>query len=54
MGKARLEACFDDYTVPSEGSSVSADVQGDVLDAMEQWLPADDNSFALALARAES
>jgi hypothetical protein len=38
-GKARLDACFDDYTVPAEGNSVSADVQGDVLDAMEQWLP---------------
>jgi hypothetical protein len=38
-GKARLDACFDDYRVPSEGTSVSADVQGDVLDAMEQWLP---------------
>ena len=32
-GKARLAACFDDYTVPAEGNSVSADVQGDVLDA---------------------
>ena len=39
LGKARLDACFDDYRVPSEGTSVSADVQGDVLDAMETWLP---------------
>jgi hypothetical protein len=38
-GKARLAACFDEYTVPAEGTSVSADVQGDVLDAIEQWLP---------------
>jgi hypothetical protein len=38
-GKARLAACFDDYTVPAEGTSVSADVRGDVLDAIEQWLP---------------
>jgi hypothetical protein len=38
-GKARLAACFEEYTLPSEGTSVSADVQGDVLDAMEDWLP---------------
>ena len=38
-GKARLSECFDDYTIPAEGSSVSADVRGDVLDAIEQWLP---------------
>ena len=38
-GKARLAACFDEYTVPSEGDSVSADVQGDILDALERWLP---------------
>ena len=38
-GKSRLAACFDEYTIPSEGTSVSADVQGDVLDAMEAWLP---------------
>jgi hypothetical protein len=38
-GKERLAACFDEYTVPSEGNSVSADVQGDILDAVEQWLP---------------
>jgi hypothetical protein len=39
-GRARLDACFDDYTIPSEGTSVSADVQGDVLDGIEGWLPA--------------
>ena len=39
QGRARLDACFDDYRIPSEGTSVSADVQGDVLDAMETWLP---------------
>ena len=39
LGKARLDACFDDYRIPSEGTSVSADVQGDVLDAMVSWLP---------------
>ena len=38
-GKARLDACFDGYVIPSEGTSVSADVRGDVLDAMEAWLP---------------
>jgi hypothetical protein len=37
-GRARLDACFDEYTIPSEGTSVSADVQGDVLDGMEAWL----------------
>jgi hypothetical protein len=34
-----LDECFDGYTVPSEGTSVSADVQGDVLDAIAAWLP---------------
>ena len=38
-GKARLDECFDDYRIPSEGTSVSADVRGDVLDGMEAWLP---------------
>jgi hypothetical protein len=38
-GKARLAACFDDYTIPAEGTSVSADVHGDVLDGIEEWLP---------------
>jgi hypothetical protein len=38
-GKARLDECFDNYTIPSEGTSVSADVQGDILDGMETWLP---------------
>ena len=38
-GKARLNECFDDYRIPSDGTSVSADVQGDVLDGMESWLP---------------
>ncbi|MGZ6957299.1 MAG: M14 family metallopeptidase [Acidimicrobiia bacterium] len=37
--RQRLDACFDGYVVPSEGTSVSADVQGDVLDGMEAWLP---------------
>jgi hypothetical protein len=37
-GKERLAACFDDFTIPSEGTSVSADVRGDVLDAIEAWL----------------
>ena len=37
-GKERLARCFDDYTVPSEGTSVSADVQGDILDGIEDWL----------------
>lgn len=38
-GKARLDECFDGYSIPSEGTSVSADVQGDILDAIERWLP---------------
>ena len=38
-GKARLNECFDDVRVPSDGTSVSADVQGDVLDGMGSWLP---------------
>jgi len=40
-GRARLIGWYgaDDFTVPSEGSSVSADVRGDVLDAIERWLP---------------
>ena len=37
-GKARLAQCFDEYTVPSEGNSVSADVRGDILDGIEAWL----------------
>lgn len=39
VGKERLDAWYDDYTVPSEGTSVSADVRGDILDAIEAWLP---------------
>lgn len=38
-GRARLDEMFDDYTIPSDGNSVSADVHGDVLDGMESWLP---------------
>ena len=38
-GKARLGDWYGDYTVPEEGTSVSADVTGDVLDAIEAWLP---------------
>lgn len=38
-GRARLDEMFDDYTIPSDGTSVSADVHGDVLDGMESWLP---------------
>jgi hypothetical protein len=37
-GKDRLGRWYGDYTVPSEGNSVSADVSGDVLDALELWL----------------
>jgi hypothetical protein len=37
-GKDRLDAWFGDYTLPSEGTSVSADVSGDVLDALEVWV----------------
>lgn len=38
-GRTRLDECFDEYRVPADGNSVSADVQGDVLDAMGSWLP---------------
>lgn len=38
-GKARLADWYNEYTVPAEGTSVSADVTGDVLDAIEAWLP---------------
>jgi len=37
-GRARLDAYFDDYTIPSDGNSVSADISGDVLDGMDEWL----------------
>ena len=38
-GRARLDEYFDDYRVPADGDSVSADVQGDVLDGIAGWLP---------------
>jgi hypothetical protein len=37
-GRDRLGAWYGDYTVPSEGTSVSADVSGDVLDALDVWV----------------
>jgi hypothetical protein len=37
-GKDRLGSWYGDYAVPSEGTSVSADVSGDILDALEAWL----------------
>lgn len=37
-GRARLDDWYGDYTLPSEGTSVSADVSGDVLDALDDWL----------------
>jgi hypothetical protein len=37
-GKSRLADWYGDYTVPSEGTSVSADVSGDILDALEGWV----------------
>ena len=36
--KDRLAAWYGDYTLPSEGTSVSADVNGDVLDALDVWV----------------
>jgi hypothetical protein len=36
-GRARLGDWYGDYTVPSEGTSVSAEVSGDILDALEAW-----------------
>jgi hypothetical protein len=37
-GKDRLGRWYGDYTVPNEGTSVSAEVSGDILDALEAWL----------------
>jgi hypothetical protein len=37
--RARLAAYFDDFTVPADGNSVSADVRGDILDGISDWLP---------------
>jgi hypothetical protein len=37
-GRDRLDAWYGDYTVPAEGTSVSADVSGDVLDALDVWV----------------
>jgi hypothetical protein len=37
-GRDRLDAWYGDYTVPAEGTSVSADVSGDVLDALDVWI----------------
>ena len=39
-GKERLSGWYGDgsYTLPAEGTSVSADVSGDVLDALDQWV----------------
>jgi hypothetical protein len=37
--RARLAAWFGAYTVPSDGTSVSADVTGDILEALRRWLP---------------
>ena len=38
-GKDRLDRWYPgDYTLPSEGTSVSADVRGDVLDALDDWV----------------
>lgn len=37
-GRDRLGSWYGDYTVPSEGTSVSADVSGDVLDALDVWV----------------
>ncbi len=37
-GKDRLGAWYGEYTLPSEGTSVSADVSGDVLDALDVWV----------------
>ena len=38
-GRARLEAWFGEHRVPSLGNSVSSDVTGDLLDAIDRWLP---------------
>jgi hypothetical protein len=37
-GRQRLDDWFGEYTMPSEGNSVSADVSGDVLDALDTWV----------------
>ena len=43
-GRARLSAWYgpDGYTLPSEGTSVSADVNGDVLDGLDEWAESDE------------
>jgi hypothetical protein len=40
-GERRLAAWYGEggYAIPATGDSVSADVQGDVLDALDAWLP---------------
>ena len=37
-GRTRLDDWYGEYTLPSEGTSVSADVSGDVLDALDAWV----------------
>lgn len=43
-GEERLAAWYGEggYAIPSTGDSVSADVQGDILDALDSWLPGTD------------
>jgi hypothetical protein len=38
-GRERLAEWYGAYTIPSQGTSVSADVQGDILDGFDEWLP---------------
>lgn len=35
----RLADWYGSFTVPADGTSVSADVSGDILDGLERWLP---------------
>jgi len=37
--RARLANWYGAFTVPAEGTSVSADVSGDILDGLDRWLP---------------
>jgi hypothetical protein len=37
--KQRISDWYGEYTIPSEGTSVSADLYGDILDGFDAWLP---------------
>jgi hypothetical protein len=37
--RERLTDWYGEYAIPSEGTSVSADLYGDILDGFAEWLP---------------